>query len=174
LGGRLQIPGEETAMKKKIAAIVLAASLGGCANVDMSREEMLGTAAGAAAGGFLGYQLGGGIIMNSLFATAGTVAGGAGGYYATQALMGSDRAAYEQTAQKGLSESGDGEVVEWQNAETGNSGIFRPIRSFRLGDGRYCRQYRATVSFDKTVRSGAGMACHHGDGQWAVVSDDFS
>ena len=29
-------------MNKKIAAIVLALSLGGCANVDMSREEMLG------------------------------------------------------------------------------------------------------------------------------------
>ena len=61
---------------KKLTAIVLAVSLGGCANVDMTREEMLVTAAGAAAGGILGYQFGGGIIMNSLFATAGTVAGG--------------------------------------------------------------------------------------------------
>ncbi len=160
-------------MNKKVTAIVLALSLGGCANVDMSREEMLGTAAGAAAGGFLGYQLGG-WIMNSVFATAGTVAGGAAGFYATRALMGSDRAAYDQTAQKGLNESNDGEVVEWQNPETGHSGIFRPLRSFHLADGRYCRQYRATVSFEKNVRSGAGMACRQGNGQWAVVSDDFS
>ena len=64
---------------KKLTAIVLAVSLGGCANVDMTREEMLVTAAGAAAGGILGYQFGGGIIMNSLFTTAGTVAGGAAG-----------------------------------------------------------------------------------------------
>ena len=35
---------------KKLAAIVLAVSLGGCANVEMTREEMLVTAAGAAAG----------------------------------------------------------------------------------------------------------------------------
>jgi len=161
-------------MNKKVIAIVLALSLGGCANVDMSREEMLGTAAGAAAGGFIGYQFGGGIIMNSLFATAGTIAGGAAGFAATQALMGSDRAAYDQTAQKGLSESKDGEVVAWRNPETGHSGIFRPVRSFYLADGRYCRQYRATVSFEKNVRSGAGMACRQGNGQWAVVSDDFS
>lgn len=161
-------------MNKKVTAIVLALFLGGCANVDMSREEMLGTAAGAAAGGFIGYQFGGGIIMNSLFATAGTVAGGAAGFSATQALMGSDRAAYDQTAQKGLNESNDGEVVAWRNPETGNSGIFRPLRSFYLADGRYCRQYRATVSFEKNVRSGAGMACRQGNGQWAVVSDDFS
>ncbi len=165
-------------MNKKITAIVLAVSLGGslggCVNSDMSREEMLGAAAGAAAGGFIGYQLGGGLLMNSFFATVGTAAGGAGGYYATRVLMGSDRVAYERTAEKGLNESVDGEVVDWSNPETGNSGIFRPIRSFTLADGRYCRQYRTTVSFDKTVRSGTGMACRKNNGQWAVVSDDFS
>ena len=39
---------------KKLTAIVLAASLGGCANVDMTREETPVTAAGAAVGGILG------------------------------------------------------------------------------------------------------------------------
>ncbi len=88
--------------------------------------------------------------------------------------MGSDRAAYERTAQKGLSESPDGKVVDWQNPETGNSGIFRPIRSFSLADGRYCRQFRASVSFEKAVHSGDGMACRNANGEWEVVSDDFS
>jgi surface antigen len=164
-------------VNKKMTALILAATLGGCADVDMggmNREEMLGTAAGAAVGGILGFQLGGGLLMNSSFAALGTIAGGATGFYATRALMGSDRAAYERTAQKGLEESSDGQVVDWQNPETGNSGIFRPIRSFRLADGRYCRQYRTTVSFDKTVRSGNGMACRNANGQWEVVSDDFS
>jgi surface antigen len=161
-------------MKKKMVAIVLALSIGGCANVDMSREEMLGAAAGAAAGGFLGYQLGGGIMMNSLFASLGTVAGGAGGYYATRMLMGSDLAAYERTTQKGLAQAEDGKIFDWQNSKTGNSGIFRTIRSFQMADGRYCRQYRTTVSFDKNVRSGDGMACRQPGGQWQVVSDDFS
>ncbi|HJO75040.1 MAG TPA: RT0821/Lpp0805 family surface protein [Rhodospirillales bacterium] len=112
--------------------------------------------------------------MNSTFATLGTIGGGAAGYYTTRALMGTDRAAYERTAQKGLKESTDGQVVDWQSPDTGNSGIFRPIRSFRLADGRYCRQYRTTVSFDKTVHSGNGMACRNANGQWQVVSDDFS
>ncbi|MBC8338763.1 MAG: hypothetical protein H8E39_08745 [Alphaproteobacteria bacterium] len=161
-------------MKKKISAIMLAVSVAGCSNVDMTREEMLGTAAGAAAGGFLGYQLGGGILMNSVFATLGTVAGGAGGYYATQALMGTDRAAYEQTTKKGLAEAEDGKVLDWKNPETGNSGIFRTTNSFQMADGRYCRQYRTTVSFKKNVRSGVGMACRQPNGQWQVVSDDFS
>ena len=107
-------------MKSKIVAVVLAVSVGGCTNVEMSREEMLGAAAGAAAGGFLGFQMGGGLLMHSLYATAGTVAGGAGGYYATRALMGSDLAAYERTAQKGLAQANDGQVLDWQNPETGN------------------------------------------------------
>ena len=45
-------------MNKKMTALILAATLGGCADVDMggmNREEMLGTAAGAAVGGIL-YQ----------------------------------------------------------------------------------------------------------------------
>lgn len=149
----------------------------GCADVDMTnmnREEMLGTAAGAAVGGFLGYQLGGGLLMNSTFAALGATGGGVAGFYTTRALMGSDRAAYERTAQQGLTYSPDGKVVDWQNPETGNSGIFRPIRSFRLADGRYCRQFRSTVSFDKTVHSGNGMACMSEKGVWEVVSDDFS
>ena len=134
---------------------------------------MLGTA-GAAAGGFLGYQLGGALMLNSLFATVVTVAGGAGGYYATRALMGSDLAAYERTTEKGLTQADDGQILDWQNPDTGNSGIFRTIRSFHMADGRYCRQYRTTVSFDKNVRSGTGMACRQGNGPWQVISDDFS
>ena len=112
--------------------------------------------------------------MNSAFATLGTIGGGAAGYYTTRALMESDLAAYERSAQKGLKETSDGQVVDWQNPDTGNSGIFRPIRSFRLADGRDCRQYRTTVSFDKTVHSGDGMACRNANGQWEIVSDHFS
>jgi len=170
---------KETSVKK-LTAIVLAASLGGsvslggCADNQMSREEMLGTAAGAAVGGILGYQIGGGMLMNSLFATRGTVGGGAAGYVTTRALMGSDRVEYDRTAQKGLAQSNDGQVLDWQNPETGHSGIFRPIRSFRMADGRFCRQYRTTVSFKKDVHSSNGMACRQPGGEWQVVSDDFS
>ena len=158
---------------KKITAIVLAASLGGCANIDMTREEMLVTAAGAAAGGILGYQLGGGVILNSLFATAGTVAGGAAGFYATRTLLGSDRATYDRTAQKGLASAKDGKILDWQNPDTGNSGIFRATKSFYRGNGQYCRQYRTTVAFKKGVQSANGMACLKANGEWQVVSDDF-
>ena len=160
---------------KKITAIVLAVSLGACANVEMNREEMVGTAAGAALGGYLGYQFGGTFLMNSIFATAGTVAGGAVGLAATRGvMMGTDRAAYERTAQRGLTSAKKGQIVDWRNPDTGNSGIFRPTRSFYTAKGRLCRQYRTTVVFDKDVRSGVGMACLRADGSWQILSDDFS
>lgn len=159
---------------KKLTSIVVILALGGCANVQMSREEMLGTAAGAAVGGIVGYQFGGGLLMNSLFATAGTLAGGTAGYLTTRALIGSDRRAYDDTTQKGLALAGDGQIVEWRNPITGNSGIFRATRSYRNGHGQQCRQYRATVAFTDGVRSGTGIACQEADGSWKVVTDEFS
>jgi len=158
---------------KKLTAIVVAVSLGGCANIDLTREEMLGTAAGAAVGGIVGYQFGGGLIMNSLFATAGTLVGATAGLMTTQALMGPDAASYDRTAARALSSAQDGTITEWKNEETGSSGIFRPTNSFYMADGRLCRQYRATIAFAKNVRSGVGMACRGSDGRWQVVSDDF-
>ena len=71
---------------KKITALVLMMSIGGCANVDINRGEMLGTSVGAVLGGIVGSQFGGGVIMNSLWATAGTIAGGTAGYVAKNGL----------------------------------------------------------------------------------------
>ncbi len=164
---------KETKMKK-ITAVVLAVSLGGCANIDMTGEEMLGTMAGAAAGGAIGYSLGGSTFISSLFAVGGGAVGGTSGFLVTRALRGGDLAAYDETAQKGLASAKDGQILDWQNPETGNSGIFRPVRSFHTADGRLCRQYRATVAFPKDVVSGVGMACQGTDGRWQIVSDDFT
>ena len=149
---------------KKVTSIVLILALGGCANAQMNREEMLGTAAGAALGGSVGFQFGGGMLMNSLFTTAGTLVGGGAGYLTTRALMGSAR----------RSQAFLGGVVEWRNPETGNSGIFRATHSYRNGQGQQCRQYRSTVAFTDGVRSGGGIACQQANGSWKVVADDFS
>lgn len=161
-------------MNKKVTAIVLVVALGGCGNMQMTREEMLGTAGGAALGGIIGYQFGGGTIVPALLATAGTLAGGTAGYMTVRALRGSDRAAYDQTTQRGLNSAGDGQVVEWRNPDTGNSGIFRATSSYRDGNGQYCRQYRSTVAFANGVKSGTGIACQQANGTWKIVTDDFS
>jgi len=52
--------------------------------------------------------------MNSAFATLGTIGGGAAGYYTTRALMESDLAAYERSAQKGLKETSFNNKFEFQ------------------------------------------------------------
>ena len=161
-------------MKKKITVIALAVALGGCGNMQMTREEMLGTAGGALVGGIVGFQFGGGTIVPALFATAGTLVGGTTGYMTVRALRGSDRAAYDNTTQMGLNKAGDGQVVEWRNPETGNSGIFRATNTYRNPNGQNCRQYRSTVAFQGGVKSGNGIACQQADGTWKVMTDDFS
>jgi surface antigen len=161
-------------VKKKITIVALAVALGGCGNMQMTREEMLGTAGGAVLGGVIGYQFGGGTLIPALLATAGTVVGGTTGYMTVRALSGTDRAAYENTTQMGLNSAGDGQVIEWRNPETGSSGIFRATTTYRSPNGQYCRKYRSTVAFERGVKSGDGIACQQADGTWKVVTDDFS
>ncbi len=156
---------------RKVAVIVLALSIAGCARVpNVNMVEAAGAAGGAALGGIVGYQFGGG-LGQLLYTAGGAIVGGATGYAATRALVSSDLVLYENTAQTGLAEASDGEISGWSNPETGNSGIFRPVRSFFARDGRYCRQYRTSVAFGDGTQSGDGIACQLADGRWQVVSD---
>ena len=161
---------------KKIAIVVLALSTGGCAQ-DMSLPKMsmpglIGASAGAAIGGWAGYQFGGGLGQLA-YTTVGAIVGGAGGYIAGEQLLPSDLALYQNTAQKGLSESPDGQTLSWHNPETGNQGVFRPVRSFVAMNGRSCRHYRTTVAFTDGFASGDGTAYQAADGPWQIVSNDF-
>ena len=135
-------------------------------------EDSPGASAGAALGGWVGYQFGGGLGQMA-FTAAGAIVGGAGGYVAANQLLPSDRVLYDSTTRKGLAESADGQVLSWYNPETGNQGVFRPTRSFTAMSGRSCRHYRTTVAFHDGFASSDGTACRMADGQWQIVSNDF-
>jgi len=161
---------------KKIAIVVLALSTGGCAQdmtmPDVSMPALIGATAGAALGGYAGYQFGGGLGQIA-YSTVGVIVGGAGGYLAADLLLPSDLALYDSTAQKGLASSADGQVLSWHNPETGNQGAFRPTRTFTAMNGRSCRHYRTTVAFIDRFASGDGTACRMADGRWQIVSNDL-
>ena len=74
-------------------------------------------------GGYVGSQLGGG-FGQTLFMTAGVLMGGSSGYTATRNLGYSDQSQHDSTCVK-LAQAEDGEVVHWQNPDTGLTGIFR-------------------------------------------------
>ncbi|MEK9722580.1 MAG: RT0821/Lpp0805 family surface protein [Rhodospirillaceae bacterium] len=165
-------------LSKTLIAGVVAVGLSGCAQVQdrvqqMSWLEMGGTLGGAAAGGYIGAQFGGGLAQTMFIAT-GVLVGGSVGYNASRMLDGSDQASYESTVRQALNESADGQVVRWNNPETGRTGIFRPVASYRRADGQTCRKYRSSVVFDDGVFSGGGTACQLANGSWIKLHDEFS
>lgn len=160
-------------MKSKTAMVALVGvlALAGCGQ-RMTTAEMVGAGVGLVVGGVVGYQFGGG--TGQMLATAfGAAAGGTAGYVAGRRLSGSDRAEYERTKTEALEGARDGEVRSWSNPETGNGGMIRPVRSFAVGEERFCRDFRAAVAFDKDVTSGTGTACRERGGPWMVVADAF-
>ncbi|MSP80949.1 MAG: glycine zipper 2TM domain-containing protein [Rhodospirillales bacterium] len=145
----------------------------GCAQQRLTTTEMSATALGAAAGGVLGFQLGGG-WARTLFTAGGSILGGATGYMVGRRLEMSDRAMYSQVLAEALAGSDDGETRHWLNPETGRNGTIRPTRSFHRGDGmQLCRDYRSAVNFESDVATGAGTACRAPDGQWVPITAAF-
>lgn len=157
---------------KKIIVVTVALFLVGCSNSRVSPIELVGAGLGAAAGGLIGYQFGGG-LGRILYTAAGSMFGSGVGYMAGRMLSESDLMAYEKTAKEALSHARDGEHLDWANAETGHRGIFRPTRTFNGWDGRYCRDYRATVVLGPELKTAEGTACQQADGQWTPVTEQF-
>ncbi|MEZ5931797.1 MAG: RT0821/Lpp0805 family surface protein [Alphaproteobacteria bacterium] len=77
----------------------------------------------------------------------------------------------ERALQRALETLTSGQSFNWQDQTTGGTGSITPTRTFRIGDGSFCRDY--TILF-----SGAGAgsymlwretACRNGDGQWHMI-----
>jgi surface antigen len=58
----------------------------------------------------------------------------------------------------------------WRNPHTGTSGEVMPLRTFRVADGRYCREYLETVMpAGGTAARQRSTACRGGEGLWRLV-----
>ena len=62
-----------------------------------------------------------------------------------------------------------GEVAEWKNDETGNSGRISPGPTYRRATGRLCRTYTHSFWRDQEKRKDTGTACQLEDGSWEVI-----
>ncbi len=165
-------------LSKPLIAGAFALALGGCADTmerasQMSWVEVGGTLGGAVVGGYAGSYFGGG-FAKTVFMATGVLVGGSAGYTAARTLGPSDQAHYDTTVRQALNVSADGHVVRWANPETGRSGIFRSVASYKRGDGQTCRKYRSSVVFDEGVYSGGGTACQQANGNWIKLHDEFS
>ncbi len=62
-----------------------------------------------------------------------------------------------------------GEIAEWENVDTGNSGRISPGPTYRRTTGRLCRSYTHSFWRDKEKRKASGTACQLEDGSWEVI-----
>ncbi|MGB0682925.1 MAG: RT0821/Lpp0805 family surface protein [Magnetovibrionaceae bacterium] len=137
-------------------------------SADTRATEAAVVLAASLAGGVIGLQLGTGIVA-VMTVTGGGLAGRRAGIIIADALLPEDFEVLGATATRALESSLDGASVDWENPNTGLSGIFRPIRTFRASNNRYCRQFRSVMTADWGISSGEGVACRDEAGAWEVV-----
>lgn len=155
-------------MKRSLILLLIPAmTLYGCATT-MGPKETAGTVIGGVGGAILGSQFGGG--TGRLVGVAiGTLAGALIGQEVGRSLDKADRLAMENTAQQSLEYSRANHTAAWRNPDTGHSGTFTPIRTYREPGGRYCREYTQTVMIGGREHKAYGTACRQPDGTWQIV-----
>ncbi|MDE0174320.1 MAG: RT0821/Lpp0805 family surface protein [Defluviicoccus sp.] len=144
-----------------VAALAVAACSGG-------EKEKAGTVIGAGLGALAGAHVGKG--PGKLFAVAvGTMAGAALGSEVGKSLDRADRLAMRRSTQGALEKNRTGAASEWRNPDSGNQGTVTPTRTYRTEAGRYCREYRQTITVGGRTEEGYGRACRQPDGSWRIV-----
>jgi surface antigen len=130
----------------------------------MVGNELVGGMLGGVAGGLLGAQIGHGSGRTA--ATIGTAIVGmlVGG------SVGRSMDAVDQGCMAGaLAYLPDNKPIAWQGDE-GADYRMMPVKSYRVEDGRYCREYTATAVVGGRRQQTYGTACRQPDGQWQIVN----
>ncbi len=99
--------------------------------------------------------------------SAGAARGAAG--EAERALDAEDEAYRQRTTQQALEGVPSGETASWTNPESGHSGSVTPVTTYRSVSGRFCRDFRATVTVGGDTAESRATACRLGDGSWTIV-----
>ena len=147
---------------------LLATALPGCSE-DAGGKEVGGMMLGAAAGGLLGAQFGGG-SGTILMATAGVIAGGLLGRNVGRKMDNKDKAEAQGAQQYSLDQTRSGQTTSWNNPNSGNSGTYKPARTYQNSAGQYCREFEQTVTIGGKTEKAHGTACRQPDGSWRVQS----
>ena len=156
-------------MLRKIAPALIALTLvAGCTTDSFGPKQGFGTLGGAAAGGLLGSQIGGG--TGKLVAVgAGTILGAFLGSEIGSSLDRADQAYAGRAIQQSYA-APIGQKIVWDNPESGNSGVIVPIREGRQANtNAYCREYQQTVTVGGRTQQAFGQACQQPDGSWKIV-----
>ena len=150
---------------KKFLILGAVLSVAACSGQQINPGKIVGAAAGALVGGYAGSQFGGG-AGNLMFIIAGGIVGAASGVSIGEQLMPSDRTKFRQSAQFAMSNTSDGNMMNWINPETGVAGTIKPVRTYYAGHNTFCREFEASIAVKDQVGEANGRACKVGGGFW--------
>ena len=144
-------------------ALVVAVAVAGC-ETDAGRMEMGDTVVAS----LLGSQIGG--DKGQLAPTAaGTLLGAYLGSEVGKSLGRTDRLYAEDAVQKSLGTSPARQTSRWSNTDTGHTGTFTPVNTYRSADGLQCRDYDQSITIDGRTDDVYGTACLTDGGSWRIV-----
>lgn len=151
------------------AAAALSLGLAGCADgTGPGTKQTVGALGGGALGGLIGSQIGSG-TGNLIATAAGTAVGLFVGSEIGKSLDEVDRMKAQQAQQQAV-QAPIGETITWNNPESANQGSYTPVRDGYTQSGRYCRQFRETITIDGRTETSTGTACRRADGTWEIMS----
>lgn len=168
-------------MRKAIAVCTALAALSACTQPNGApntgilngggfNKQDVGTLGGAAAGGLLGNQIGGG-AGRAVATVGGVLLGGLIGNQIGKSLDNADQAAYNQKTQAALENNQPGESMPWQG-KNGATGSVTPGAITQNSSGQYCREFTQTINVGGQNTKGYGTACRQPDGTWQIVSQN--
>ncbi|NQW00511.1 MAG: glycine zipper 2TM domain-containing protein [Rhodospirillales bacterium] len=156
-------------LKKLSVVLLLATTLTACESAQNAPKQTVGTLLGAGTGALVGSQVGGG--KGKLVAVViGTLGGAFLGSQIGKSLDTADRLMMEKNAQSTLEYSKVGTSTAWKNPDSGNSGTFRPTRTYAANSGETCREYESTIYVDGREETATGRACRQPDGTWKIAN----
>ena len=154
-------------IKMLVIAVLIAFTTAACENSRYGTKQTIGALGGAAAGGLLGAQVGGG--RGQLAATAaGALLGALIGSEIGRSMDEVDRIRAEQ-AYGEAQNAPLNQTIAWDNPNTGNYGTVTPIREgTQTSTGQYCREFQQTVVIGGRQEDAYGTACRQPDGSWKI------
>jgi surface antigen len=162
-------------MRKLIAVALVSLSLAACqqpgtgappGEIGMNKTTG-GMLAGAAAGGLVGSQFGGG-AGKGVATIFGVLAGGLIGSQVGKSLDEADVNYARQTQQQAFEAGRSGQPVSWRNPDNGDGGTVIPRPAYE-SNGTQCREFQQNITVGGKTQNAYGTACRQPDGTWKVV-----
>jgi surface antigen len=150
-----------------LLAAVLALSVSACANEQYGRKQTAGALGGAALGGWAGSTIGKGDTRLAATA-AGALLGALVGSEIGRTMDDVDKMKAERAYTQATA-APVGEEIAWANPDSGNHGAVEPTRDGTSSSGKYCREFRQSVTIGGQSEEAYGVACRQPDGSWQVV-----